>query len=282
MPQPGEWGRTLQWTVGFAVAGFIALSIPGRATPKASAAEEQLEQMSSDPAALESYLKGLSGREQQQVSNALAQYRRGAPKPAKAPARRRHGPVDAPVKIVEWTDPMCPHCKMLVEAVAKMKKRVPEGKMSLEARSYPLDGGCNPTISPQHTDGGLRCLAVKATICLESAPDYWELREKLFQAQEALTIDNVMKIASSGTAVTRSQLEACVNSPDTTQKLQEDIAYAVQHDIHGTPLVVVNGREVMPSVPFLYALAMAGGDANAPAFRVLPPANLPMADSHAH
>ena len=87
-----------------------------------------------------------------------------------------------------------------------------------------------------------------------------------------------MNIASSGT-MNRSQVESCVNSPDTTRKLQEDIDYAGQYHIEGTPLVVVNGREVMPSVPFIYPLAMAGGDANAPAFRVLPPPNVPMADS---
>ncbi|WP_224248409.1 vitamin K epoxide reductase/DsbA family protein [Hyalangium gracile] len=280
VPLAGEWGRALQWSGGFAVAGFIALSVPGRATPKASAAEESLPEITADPASLEAYLRGLPARDQQQVSNALAQYRQGKPLPAKAAARRREGPVDAPVKIVEWTDPLCPHCKMLVEAMSAMKKRVPEGKMSLEARHYPLDGGCNPAIPPQHTDGGLRCLAVKATICLESAPDFWTLREKLFADQRALTIDNVMRIASSGSSVTRSQLEACVNSPDTSRWLQEDIAYAQQHHIDGTPLVVVNGREVMPSVPFLYALVMAGGDANAPAFRVLPPPNLSMAHSH--
>ena len=106
-----------------------------------------------------------------------------------------------------------------------------------------------------------------------SAPDYWELREKLFAAQRTLTVDNVMSIAASG-SVNRAQLEACVNSAETTRRLQEDIAYAMQHHIEGTPLVVVNGREVVPSVPFLYALAMAGGDVNAPAFRVLPPSNL--------
>ncbi len=274
VPLAGEWGRTLQWTLGFAVAGFVALSIPGRATPKASAAEEQLPQISSDTSSIEAYLRGLSPRDLQWVANAREQYLHETPLPAKAPARRRDGAVDAPVKIVEWTDPMCPHCRMLVESMAAMRKRVPEGKLSVEARHFPLDGGCNPTISPEHTDGGLRCLAVKATICLEDAPDFWTLREKLFEAQNTLTVDNVMKIASSGT-VNRAQLEACVNSPETTRRLQEDIAYAQQHHIEGTPLVVVNGREVVPSVPFLYVLAMAGGDVNAPAFRVLPPPNLP-------
>jgi uncharacterized membrane protein len=280
VPLAGEWGRTLQWTLGIAVAGFIALSFPGRATPKASGASaEEMPQVTSDPASLEAYLRSLSPRDQQWVANAIDQYRHETPMPAKAPARRRDGAVDAPVKIVEWTDPMCPHCKALVESIAAMRKHVPPEKMSLEARHYPLDGGCNPTISPERTDGGLRCLATKATICLEEAPDYWELREKLFAAQRTLTVDNVMSIAASG-SVSRMQLEACVNSAETTRRLQEDIAYAQQHQIEGTPLVVVNGRQVVPSVPFLYALAMAGGDVNAPAFRVLPPPNLPpMADT---
>jgi protein-disulfide isomerase/uncharacterized membrane protein len=274
LPQPGEWGRALTWTGGFALAGFIALSLPGRATPKASSSEATLPQLSTDPASLEQYLRSLSDREQQGVANALAQYRQDTPMPAKSPVRRREGPVDAPVKIVEWTDPMCPHCKVLVEAMAELRKRVPEGKMSLEARQYPLDGGCNPFISPARTDGGLRCLASKATICLESAPDYWELRDKLFEAQRGLTVNTVMQIASSGT-VSRSQLEACLNSSETSHHLQDDIDYAQAHHLEGTPLVVVNGREVMTSVPFLYALVMASGDANAPVFRVLPPADIP-------
>jgi len=278
MPLAGEWGRALKWTGGFAVAGFIALSIPGRATPKASAAEAELPQVTSEPGSIEAYLQGLSRGEQQFAANALEQYRRDTPMPAKA-TRRRYGSADAPVKIVEWTDSKCPHCKALVEGVASLKKRVPEGKLSLEARQYPLDGGCNPAISPQYTDGGLRCLSAKAQICLEEASDFWELREKLFAAQGALTPELVMQIASSG-SVPRSQLEACVNSANTTRRLQEDVAYAQEHDIHGTPLVVVNGREVPPSLPFLYALAMAGGDANSPVFRVLPPPQPIAAQGH--
>lgn len=277
-PQSGEWASTLQWTLGFALAGFIALSIPGRATPKASAEEAELPQMTSEASSIEAYLQGLSPGEKQFAANALEQYRKDTPLPAK-PTRRRYGPAEAPVKIVEWTDSKCPHCKALVEGVAALKKRVPEGKLSLEARQYPLDGGCNPAIAPQYTDGGLRCLAAKAQICLEEASDYWELREKLFAAQGALTPQLVMQIASSG-SVERSQLEACVNNPNTQRRVQEDVAYAQEHDIHGTPLVVVNGREVPPSLPFLYALAMAGGDANSPAFRVLPPPQSEAAHNH--
>jgi protein-disulfide isomerase/uncharacterized membrane protein len=280
LPQAGEWGRALKWTGGFALAGFVALFGPGRATPKATSGETNLPQITAAPGSLEAYLQGLSPRDQQMAADALSQYRNSRPLPARAPARRRYGPVDAPVKIVEWTDSKCPHCKSMVEAVAAMKKRVPEGKMSLEARQYPLDGACNPTMPAHMTDGsGTRCLAAKAQICLEGAPDYWELREQLFAAQSALRPETIMTIASSG-SVSRSQLEACVNSAETASRLQEDVEYAKQHDIHATPLVVVNGRSVPPSVPFLYALVMSDGDANAPAFKVLP-APRPV-QAHAH
>ncbi|QRN99051.1 thioredoxin domain-containing protein [Archangium violaceum] len=273
LPQTGEWGRALQWTGGFAVAAYVALLVPGQQTPKASAALQALagSPTTDAPGSLAAYLRGLPQPEQQALANALALYRQSSPKPATAPARRLYGPVNAPVKMVEWTDSRCPHCKNLVEALALMKKRLPEGKLSLEARQFPLDSECNTAMARQHTDGsGIRCTAAKAQICLEDAPDYWELREKLFAAQMSLTSpDAVLSVLSSG-SVSREQLQACIAKPETTQKLQEDLAYAKQHGVRGTPLVVINGREARAIPSFLYALIMANGDANDPAFQVLP------------
>ncbi|PTL84160.1 thioredoxin domain-containing protein [Vitiosangium sp. GDMCC 1.1324] len=274
VPQAGEWGRALQWAGGFAVAAYVALLAPGMATPSATEADEKVAKMSSTaaPGSLEAYLSGLSVEEQQAVSNALARYRQDSPLPAPSPARRLYGPANAPVKMVEWTDSRCPHCKALVEVLALMKKRLPEGKLSLEARQFPLDSECNPTLPPQLTDGsGTRCAAAKAQICLEDAPDFWELREKLFAAQRSLTSrDAILNILGSG-SVSREQLEKCMGSPETKQKLVADIMFAKQHDVRGTPLVVINGREAAAMPSFLYALIMADGDGNAAAFRVLPP-----------
>ncbi|MFL5358271.1 thioredoxin domain-containing protein [Archangium sp.] len=284
MPQTGEWGRALQWSGGFAVAAYVALLAFGAETPKATAADEKVAHMSSDaaPGSLEAYLRDLEPDEQQAVANALARYRADSPLPAAAPARRLYGPATAPVKMVEWTDSRCPHCKALVEVLSLMKKRLPVGKLALEARQFPLDSECNPLMPPQASDhSGTRCTAAKAQICLEDAPDYWELREKLFDAQRSLTTrDAVLNILGSG-SVSRAQLEACISKPETSQKLVEDVMYAKQHDLHGTPLVVVNGREAMPIPSFLYALIMADGDPDAAAFRVLPqPENLQAHEMH--
>jgi serine/threonine-protein kinase len=112
-------------------------------------------------------------------------------------------------------------------------------------------------------------VAAKAQICLEGAPDFWTLREKMFAGQSMMDTQGALELASSG-SVSRMQLDACLSSPETERKLLEDIKYAAQYHIQGTPLVVVNGREAPAYVPFLYALVLAKGDTSAPGFASLP------------
>jgi hypothetical protein len=44
----------------------------------------------------------------------------------------------------------------------------------------------------------------------------------------------------------------------------------MKHGIQGTPLVLVNGRQVSPRAAVLLALVLSGGDASHPAFAALP------------
>ena len=302
LPQAGEWGDTLKWTVGITAVAFVAMLMPGRATPHAPKAGAFLPPPVANasqptpgastanvpapppPATLDGFLASLPREQQQFLANALAVYRGSTPKLAAYPARRLFGPVEAPVKVLEWTDSKCPHCKSLVEELALLKKHAPQGSLSVEARHFPLDGACNPAIPKRGLDApSVRCDAARAMVCLEGAKDFWELREKLFAAQAFLDTDRVMEIASSG-SVARPQLEGCMSSPETVGKLRQDVEYALKYNIQATPLVLVNGREVPPSAPLIYALVLARGDANHPAFNVLPQAMaMPSGhEGHAH
>ena len=70
-----------------------------------------------------------------------------------------------------------------------------------------------------------------------------------------------------------------MNDPATEAKLQDDIAWANEHDIHGTPLVLLNGKPVSPFGPLLYALILTGGKADHPVYANLPKPRL--GDPHA-
>jgi len=276
-PASGEWARALGLpaTVTAVCWGILLLFAPSRpsgALPPRSASKSR--GTSKD---VSQFLASRPASEKQALSDALASFAR-TPAPTQPDllprARVLKGPADAPVHLVEWTDILCPHCRHLNDAVEELQAAVPQGRLAVEPRQYPLDGACNPDV-PQKGDG-LRCAGSLALICLEKAPDFWSLRDKLFAAQKTLTRESLLTIASSG-SVSRGQLEACMASPETTAKLLDDIKYAGLYNPTGTPIVVINGKPAYASPVFLYALTMASGDPTAPVLTsALPPARRPV------
>ncbi len=311
LPQGEAMKSGAIWAGGLIVAAYLVALGPGIATPKSGSAAEggalsklptasnqtgsptsptaqkgpnttvpahqtqsqSTAALSAEDQAIAQFLQSLSPQERQMVSNGIAMYA-GASTPTQSPpsARRIYGNANAPVKVVEWVDFRCGACRYLNDTMKELKRVAPEGSLSIEARNFPLDSECNPNV--QMSDKlGIRCTAAKATICLEQSKDYWTLRDRIFENQQSLSKDKILEIASSG-SVNRKDLEACIASPETNRKLQEDIEYAMRFNPQGTPLLVVNGRETMAGAagPLLYALSLTGGNPNSPAFRTLPQA----------
>ena len=112
-----------------------------------------------------------------------------------------------------------------------------------------------------------RCTAAKAVICMEGREEAFEFSGALFAEQRRLDEDAIFDVAERYGAAER--LRACVSDPDTDARLRDDIGWAIEHEIRGTPLVLVNGRKASPLPPFLYALVLAEGDPDHPAFAAL-------------
>ena len=218
-----------------------------------------------DAAELEELISRLSPELRQGLSDALAAYSRGDRVPLR-PARLLIGPSTAPVRLTEFTDVLCSHCASLHEAITVLREMLPSGSFALEPRQFPLDAECNPAVQMSSEDG-VRCLAARAMICVEK--DWLPFADALFENRRWLTTEKIYDFASP--FIARERLEDCVSSPETEVKLRDDIAWALQHDIQGTPLVLVNGREVPPSLQVLYAMVLAGADPEHPAFSALPP-----------
>lgn len=185
------------------------------------------------------------------------------------------GPQNAPVKLVDFTDIRCGHCRTLAEVLTQIERIAPSGAFSVESRHFPLDSECNPNM--KGSDGkGVRCAAARALICLEDSKSLKAAHMRMFEEQERLTKDRVLEIAAESSGMTRQALESCMASKATEEKLKSDMDYAMLYDPEGTPLVLINGRKVMPMPEFLLAVILANGNVNAPEFTQLPPPSLPM------
>jgi serine/threonine-protein kinase len=259
-------GSSLLWAylvVAFTAGSVAKTALPSAAKPNATA-----------DAALVDFVQKLPPPGRQALADALGRMRRG-PALTLPPPRSLRGPADAPVRFTEFTDVRCSHCAELHLAWEQLEQALPPGSFSVESRFYPLDGGCNAALSGAPARDPVRCLAPRVQICREKDPGAQTLAGALFAEQRTLTPERVTELAGGD----RKALEACVASDETRSKLEGDVALASQYDPEGTPLVLVNGRLGSAVPPFLYAMALARGSPDHPAFSGLPPAN-PAAHIH--
>jgi serine/threonine-protein kinase len=253
--------------LGALVLAFLALLYPGLRTPRSSveAGSALLEVVErSDATPLEKLISRLSLPLRQGLSDALAAYAKADRVPLH-PARLLIGPPMAAVRITEFSDILCGHCADLHETMELLREKLPRGSFAVELRQFPLDGDCNSAVENSSGDG-VRCLAARAVICV--AEDSMDFAGVLFENQRELTTEKIYDLAAP--FMSREPLEDCVASPETDAKLQDDIAWATEHEIVGTPLVLVNGRKASSAVHFLFAMVLAEADPEHPAFAVLP------------
>jgi protein-disulfide isomerase len=140
-----------------------------------------------------------------------------------------HGPADAPVTIVVFSDFECPHCRhampYLDRAVQKFSPRV-----RLVHKFYPLR---------QHTyaEG-----AARAAIAAQNQGKYWEMERVLFAHQSDQTESDLDRYAQE-LGLDMGRFHADLKAARTGKILERDHDDAERAGLSGTPFILVNGRE---------------------------------------
>lgn len=275
LPPLAQLARAAPLVAAVLALAFAVLLVPGKRTPRNLGVSPwtAMESLPSpagghvDERELVSFIAGLPPEAKQLLSDTLAAYAAG-PVLAPPPARTLIGPANPRLQISEFTDTLCGHCAQMHEILAQLRRSFGPEAFSLAPHQYPLDPACNSAIHRDDSDP-IRCLAARVQICAEGKPGEFEFVGSLFQNQTSLTEDKLWELSKS--MGSREALEACVRSPETEKKLQDDIAWGVAHGIQGTPFLVINGRQAIAFPPLIYVLALTRGAASHPAYAALPP-----------
>ena len=103
---------------------------------------------------------------------------------------------------------------------------------------------------------------------MEGHPKAHDFTRLIFQNQSQLSTATIQMLAKE--LAPGVNLAKCVADAATKTKLEADIQYALEHNIEGTPMILVNGQKASSFPPFLFSLIMAEGDGKHKAFANLP------------
>lgn len=154
------------------------------------------------------------------------------------------GEVEAPVKIVEFTDYECPFCARFVEQTYEQikTKYVDSGKVRYIVRDLPL---------PFHQNAELAAVAAR---CAAKDGKYLEMHDKLFEMQEEWSQESSAEstfVSYAGElGLSTAGFESCLADEAVITKVQNDAELAAQIGASGTPTFIINGKLIVGAQPY--------------------------------
>lgn len=156
------------------------------------------------------------------------------------------GPKNAPITIVEYSDFQCPFCIQAEKTVADVLTAYP-GKIRLVYRDFPL---------PMHP---LAPKAAEASHCAEAQGKYWELHDKMFDAQGKLEVPDLKKYARD-VGLDGDKFDKCLDGGEMAKVVDEHHSAGEKLGISGTPAFFVNGRFLNGALPIEEFKALIDAD----------------------
>jgi protein-disulfide isomerase len=151
------------------------------------------------------------------------------------------GPANAPIKVVEYSDFLCPYCRGIAGAFAQY---VPAsaGRVSVHYKHYPLDRECNPHL--ERTIHAGACLLARAGICAEAQEKFWPYHDRVFATEMKEAQASDITILATAAGLDAAALQACLSSPATQARLAADVEEGWKAGVRGTPTLFINGKKL--------------------------------------
>lgn len=147
-----------------------------------------------------------------------------------------HGPVNAPVQIVTYSEFQCPYCARVGPTVDQILEHYGD-RVRVVFRDFPLP--MHPQARP----------AAEAAQCAHEQGKFWAYHDKLFANQRALDNDALKRYAGE-VDLNVERFNQCFDSGKYKDAVTRDHEEGMRLGVQGTPAFFVNGRFVSGARPF--------------------------------
>jgi serine/threonine-protein kinase len=189
--------------------------------------------------------------EEYQTQKAAHEFEREKPRTLALDGVPFKGPAEAPIRVVEYSDFLCPFCRSLAGAFSNYMPQS-QGRVAIYYKNYPLDQACNPSLSRTVHDGA--CELALGAVCAHEQGKFWPYHDAVFSTPpQNPKNEDVLRIAASA-GLDSGAMRACLDSSAAKQKLDREIQEARGLEVSSTPTVYVNGKKLGQIGGFLLAI----------------------------
>ena len=151
--------------------------------------------------------------------------------------RSVHGPDNAPVTIVEYTDYQCSFCRRYNRLILPQILEAYEGRVRYIVRHFPL-----AQIHPDAVG------AAEAAVCAELQGKFWEYHDLLFAQEQGLTTESLLEYADRA-GLEPGGFTRCLASSEPATVVMDDMERGAAYGVRGTPAFFINGRVMYGAQP---------------------------------
>ena len=210
-------------------------------SPEAEQLEARLAQARTEIARLQQTLDDPNKYQEYRRNKATEEFERAPTQQLDLKNLVPKGPASAPIKIVEYSDFLCPYCQGFANAVMDYIPKS-RGRVAVYFKNYPLDKACQPELSRTIHPGA--CKLALGAICAQKQGRFWAYHDKVFaKPPKNPTLETVVALAESAGA-DKAALFACIGSSAAAQELAGQIQEAKRAGVKSTPSVFLNGRRL--------------------------------------
>lgn len=191
----------------------------------------RLQTILDDPQKLEQYFSEKALREFEQAKAESFDF-------AGVPFR---GPAEAPIRVVAFSDFLCPYCRQLAEGLNAFLPQT-GGRVKLYYKQYPMDSTCNDSLKQQLHQGA--CLVAMGGVCAAEQNRFWQYHDRVFSKQGQETTRPQLLSVAAEVGLDGAAFSACLDRPATAEKLRAQIREGTAAGVKGTPTLFLNGKRV--------------------------------------
>jgi len=156
------------------------------------------------------------------------------------------GADGAKIQIVVFSDFQCPFCR---KSAFTLHTLLPSFKDTVRVtfKHFPLDSACNPAVAQAMHP--YACSLARLAVCAQKKGKFWDFHDTVFfKIPETVFQEGWENIRLAlQTLFSESEIEACLRSDESLQKVRADTELGLRTGIQGTPATFINGKAV--SIP---------------------------------